>query len=391
MRRSAALVLFTEPFQFPPTLNLAEVLAARGWTVDVFGLRIPGVPTWSLRSEIRVYHLDRERSGLALRAQYAAFTAYCVAKGRANRYAGVVGYDMMGALPAYALARSAGAPFIYHIHDLAPAEVFAGIFYPTLKRAERGVARAATLVTLPQPERAALFRAEAGLSREPETVFNCPRLAWMPREGPAAAPGDFEQWRSRVGRVVLYQGGLAVHRGIDRLVESIPHWSFAGGLCLIGLSLERGVDALLRERARSLGVAERLYIHGPVSHAALPAYTARADVGVGVLLVGEDACAHPRFVNLKHLAGASNKIFEYMAAGLPIVSGRGAGFEALLQEPMHGLLCDGTDPRSIAAALNALFALDGMRETMARNNRLAFEHRFNYEAQVAPMLEAIGA
>lgn len=388
--RRVGLVLFTEPFQFPPTMQAASLLAEHGWEVDIFGLEIPHIPRSALPPGVHLHYFGPVRRGLALRWDYFRFMHWCRQHAARGGHRTFIGYDFMAAWPADVAARRSGGRLIYHNHDLMLKDQIRGGFYRTVKAMEHRAARRAAMVVFPQRERARLFQHEAGLTTMPQIAFNCPRRSWGQSPLPAA-PAEFLAWRERVGRVVLYQGGMAQHRGIETLLASVPGWQFAGGLCLLGLPLESGITRWIEKRADELGIRERLLLLPPCSHDALPALTCRADVGVGVMAVGDAVGDDPKYVNLRHLAGASNKIFEYMAAGLPILSPAGGGFTELIAEPQHGVVCDGTSPASIAGALNRLFHQPGLAAAIGQRNRAAFQEQFNYDVQLAPLLRLLEA
>lgn len=388
--RRVALILFTEPFLFPPTLHAASLLAERGWEVDLIGLRIASVPQGPVEKGVKLVYFDRVRKGVALRIQFARFLAWCAFRGRSRRYRTVIGYDIMGAAPAWCAARAAGAKLVYHNHDLVRAGGTKGLFYGAVKKAEMAVARGSDAVVFPQAERARIFWQEAGLRTPPFVVFNCPRRNWLSSDA-AKSPAWFSKWKQNVGDVVLYQGGLLRHRGLFALIDSMTEWKFKGGLCMVGLPLEPGIVEAMEARAREIGVADRFLIWPPLPHDELAGVTASATVGIGVINAGGPFDDERHYVNLLHLAGASNKIFEYMAAGLPIVSPRGGGFEALIREPEHGVCFDAPESGEIAAALNRLYSGPDRLAQIAKNNRDAFVERYNYDVQFRPIVDLIEA
>ena len=78
---------------------------------------------------------------------------------------------------------------------------------------------------------------------------------------------------------------------------------------LLFLGAEGNYAERLRVVAIEKGVAERVHLIGPVPLEALLSYTAQADIGVSLL---EDSCEN-------HRLALPNKLFEYLAAGLPVV------------------------------------------------------------------------
>jgi glycosyltransferase involved in cell wall biosynthesis len=93
--------------------------------------------------------------------------------------------------------------------------------------------------------------------------------------------------------------------------------------------------------------------------------------------------------NLRHLAGASNKVFEYMACGLPLLVPATAEFGALVEAPGLGELCRDSSPRALAAQISALLHDEKRRRAIGERGREAFLQRYHYEHQLVPVLERL--
>ena len=81
----------------------------------------------------------------------------------------------------------------------------------------------------------------------------------------------------------------------------------------------------LRARARERGVADRVFIHGRVLHHDVASYLCAADI-----LVNPLAITYPGSI--------SAKLYEYLAAGKPIVSSRGGANAEIITHEKNGLL-----------------------------------------------------
>ena len=74
--------------------------------------------------------------------------------------------------------------------------------------------------------------------------------------------------------------------------------------------------------------------------------------------------------------GLPNKIFEFLSAGLPILSSLRGEAEALLEEAGCGLTYSAREPASFAVALERLVADPGARHEMSRRAQAKFEKEF---------------
>jgi glycosyltransferase involved in cell wall biosynthesis len=279
------------------------------------------------------------------------------------------------------MARNSGARFAYHLHDLALPGSLSGVQRLLfLKAREHAAARGADLVVLPQPERAQLFAAEAQLKQPPLVALNCPPLDWPERTAPL--PEKVAALLQRWPKLVVYQGGLTRARGVKALIDSVAHWPADSALVLVG-DLDRHRDTRELERlARPLG--DRVFWTGLVPYGALPAVTRAARLGV-LLTPGVAAD-----INLHHLAGASNKVFEYLACGLPALVPDTPGFFELIEQPGHGQVCRDLSPPALARQIAALLDDDQFAK-MSAHNRAAFREKYHYEHQLRPVLERLDA
>lgn len=178
-------------------------------------------------------------------------------------------------------------------------------------------------------------------------------------------------------RVVLYHGGLFPDRGIEQLVEAIEAVDRVV-LVLMGYGV---LEAELRQAAMEVGLDGRVRFVPPVPPDELHAWVACADVVAMPI--------QPSTLN--HRLTTPNKLFEAMAAGVPLVASDLPGMSAIVRETRCGLLCDPTDPKSIAAALRELLdAPDAVRRAFGQRGLLAAHETYNWEAQAAVLLEEYG-
>ncbi len=169
-------------------------------------------------------------------------------------------------------------------------------------------------------------------------------------------------------RVVLYQGGFSHDRGIEQLFEAIRAIDDAV-LVLMGYGLQE--DAY-RELAASPELVGRVHLLPAVPPAELLSWVASADV-----------VAMPiQPTTLNHRLTTPNKLFEAMAAGVPVVASDLPGMAPIVRETGVGLVVDPTDPAAIASACREI--LDSSPEERAawRQRALEAAHAtYNWERQ----------
>jgi glycosyltransferase involved in cell wall biosynthesis len=82
----------------------------------------------------------------------------------------------------------------------------------------------------------------------------------------------------------------------------------------------------------------------------------------------------------------SNKLFEYMAAGLPVIVADMPGWRWMVEDLGCGVAVDPHDPPALAGAIEHLLAHPHQAEDMGRRGRAAVEARYNWNAEVGRLL-----
>jgi glycosyltransferase involved in cell wall biosynthesis len=257
-------------------------------------------------------------------------------RARAMRPDVVHANDIATLIPGYLAARLSGARLVYDTHEYAVGVPYRKAVWAwlaaTIERLLIGRCDAVITVSDGIAER---LQARYGLKERPTVVRNVPDLP-----PPASAPDLREQMEIGSAPLVLHQGAVAEGRGGGNLVRAVAEMDSAH---LLFLGADGAFAEGLVHLASELGVGERTHFHPPVGLTELLSYTTQADVGVSLL---EDTCDN-------HRLALPNKLFEYLAAGLPVVVSDLPEMRRLVSERQVGWVTDPGDPADIARALAA--------------------------------------
>jgi len=150
--------------------------------------------------------------------------------------------------------------------------------------------------------------------------------------------------------LAIYVGGLMPGRGLEQTIDAL---ALAPGIRLraIGPGTQE-YRAGLSERAAAAGVADRVELAAPVPPALLPA--ALADATVGLCLI-QPVCRSYELT-------LPNKLFEYAAAGVPVLASDLPVIAAVVRDNGLGEVVPAADARGIAAGLERLTEPSRRRE-----------------------------
>jgi glycosyltransferase involved in cell wall biosynthesis len=103
------------------------------------------------------------------------------------------------------------------------------------------------------------------------------------------------------------------------------------------------------------------------------------------LLAGMDAAVAP-YPQLPRFYFSPLKVYEYMAAGLPVVASRLGQLEGLIRHGVNGLLCPPGDATALAATLARLRADAGLRRQLGEMARATVLRQHTWDAAVGRIL-----
>ena len=257
-------------------------------------------------------------------------------------------------------------PVVYESHLYAPvfaatrSEILSGarsagaLKIGRLQRRERRVWRAADGYVATTGVLAGELKERFGVRPRVITASNGVRLA---RTRAYAAP-------RRTRRPVLaYAGHFYPWKGADVLVEALALLPQARGLFIGGQPGES--DRLrLEARVRALALHDRVTFVGLTPRREVPALLRQADV----LVLPTVDTPSARYTS-------PLKLFEYMAAGRPIVASDLLPLRELVSHGRTALLVTPGDPEALAAGVRSVLADPAAAESMAR---AAFEQAADY-------------
>ena len=370
--------LYAHPAAFPPVERAAQILRESGWQVRIVGAA--GLETDALAGRnldgLDVRLVTRGGQGVRQKLQYAWFLVTCALHLVRWRPHWVYVSDSF-ATPFGCLASAAGFRVVYHEHD-APIDEAHSAFVRAILAARRALLRRAAVVVTPNAARSAAVSDEAG-GRAVVTAWNCPRRAEI--------PSLHAEGRGKVPLRIIYHGSIGRDRPPFAIVDAMAR---AGGdteLEIAGYETvgSRGQVAETLRRADALGVAARVTASGPMPRAELLERAAAGHLGLSFMpTVG------PNF-NERTMAGASNKAFEYLACGLPLLVSDLPDWRELFVDRGVAFAADPGNAEGIARVIR--YAMDHREElaAMGKRGRSLVSGEWNYETQFRRVQDAMAA
>lgn len=271
-------------------------------------------------------------------------------------------------LPAGVSLAHQGACVIFDSHEDVPKQLASKHYLPRLVRSplacgwaqiERFAMRSLAGVVAATPSiHARLSR----YSTRSEVVRNYPLLREFPP--PRAMQSDRP--------TICYVGALTSARGLVELVEAVARCSTHPRLVLAGRFTEPG----LRDRLRVLPGWKLVEELGQCDRARITRVLEQSWIGLVTL--------HP---TPNHIESLPTKMYEYMAAGLPVIASDFPGWRSTVRDHHCGVLVDPTNADAIASAIDSLCADQSLRAYFGSNGRHAFEQSLNWEPELQRLVQ----
>jgi glycosyltransferase involved in cell wall biosynthesis len=273
-------------------------------------------------------------------------------------------------IPAIPVLRLRGARVIYDAHEDLPVQVRDKTYLPEATR--RVVALLARLLcwfadrTSSHVVAATPTIARRFTTTSTTVVHNYPELL------PVDTHTDYDERED----VIVYAGGISAARGAPQMVIAMgladlkPSWRLA----LIGHPNDKGYIAELER----LSGWDRIDHLGRLSPLESRTAIAQARIGLAVLQPTD-----------AYRDALPTKLFEYMAAGVPVVASDFPLWRSIVEGAGCGLLVDPTNPAATAAAIKQLVDDPVTARTMGERGRGAAQSRLNWHREATKLVTQV--
>jgi glycosyltransferase involved in cell wall biosynthesis len=262
------------------------------------------------------------------------------------------------------------AKVVYDVHEDVPEQILTKHWIPRLLRRplaevfnafEKLMARALDAVVV-----ATEGIAEKFARLKPIVIHNYPDLGMLPN--PSTRHGEGKE------KVLVYVGGISKIRGAIEMVQALENLNSAWDvrLDLIG----KFEPPELEQELQGLPGYQHVRFFGWLPWEEAWHHAQSAIVGLVLF--------HPA---PNHEKALPNKLFEYMAAGLPVVASNFPLWKEIVEGNRCGITVDPLDPKAIAQAIEYLLAHPEEARQMGENGRRAVEEKYNWEREKEKFLK----
>lgn len=360
----------------------ARTLADAGYPVTIIADGAPGLPTDEQRDGATVRRVARRGPNLPL-LRFVAHHWRLMAALRRTRPEILHAHDADALQSVGPVASRLGIPFVYDSHELWLGRTARGRsrLYDFLNRlwyrwVEGRYVPRASLVVVASP----------GLGPELERRYGVSGVASVPNypaEATEVAPRDLRGLLP-AGAIpvevplVLYLGGVMPHRGLEELIAAVAELPEAHLVCLgAGGGSTEAIDAEIRR----MNLGGRAHLVPPVPSEEVVPYAASATIGVSII----------QPASLSYRLALPNKLFQYMAAGIPVVASDFPDVRQVVEGSGAGIVVDPADPDAVAAAIRCLIEDPELARSMGAAGRRAVSERFNWQTSAETLLRGYRA
>ena len=275
-------------------------------------------------------------------------------------------------IPVALLLRFLGAKVVYDIHEDLPRTISYKRYIPaalknpvsrTVEFIENWASRRFSGLVTATSNVADRFK---GMNRNLVVLNNYPKR----EELVTPIPGH----HGKREPILVYVGmRISWARGADEMVRSMSLLApeLGAQLRLVG----NWDDAGMPQALSSVPGWERTTFVGPLGRPGVTKELERAAAGLVIL--------HPE---PNYVMSEPVKLFEYMAAGLPVIASDFPLCREIINQARCGLLVDPLDPREIASAITYLLTHPEEAEQMGQRGRQAVQEQYNWANEEKKLL-----
>lgn len=365
----------TDPLGYPPIINAAKLLAKNNAEVYLLGSPIKQLK-FSLphHNNIHFYSTRLRNHNFVSIGNYIEYCIKALLLTYKIRPNYVYVSDPLGAFPALMVAIIFRLKVIYHEHDSPTNESSLNL----IVRVSRSlIMKISKLVIFPNEKRGLIVQ------RSHKFNLNKLRVIWnTPLTSEIPSIYDLKEKKL----ILYYHGTITPERLPENLLAAIKKFQGSVELRVVGYEVPSAIGyvekLMLRWNDKDNKIIEYLGLVESREDL-LQCATNNAHVGVALMPLNSSD------INMKHMLGASNKAFDYMACGLPLIISEIPDWENLFVKDGFGKSCD---PFSIESLENVIkWYLDNveLRSAMGKKAYSKIKNDWNYDNHFNPIIKFI--
>ena len=282
-------------------------------------------------------------------------------------------HDLTALVLAFFAAKKIGAKTVYDSHEFWPKKTnfylnFLRKFYGTLKTPLESflegyiISRVDKVITV-NDSIAGLLSKYYKISK-PLVIYNYPVV-----KSKIKLRSDYLRKRLNLSdkdKIALYLGGINKYRGLENLIRCVQFLSTNVKVAIVGYGyLKQRLINMIDE----LSLKKRIYVLDAVKPNEVLDLASSADIGVSPI----------QNASVSYYYSSPNKVFEYLASGLPIAVSDFPEMKKIIKEDDVGATFDPEDPKDIARAIKEIFSDETKYKQMKENALKAAKEKYNWE------------
>lgn len=178
-------------------------------------------------------------------------------------------------------------------------------------------------------------------------------------------------WNIRKSEI-SYVGGISTIRGIHQIVDALQYVTTDVKMNLIGGVNEHN----LLEKVKQRPGWKKVTYHGILDRVQVSGILSQSKIGIVTFLNAPN-----------HTDAQPNKMFEYMSAGIPIITSNFPLWEEIVEGNRCGVTVNPEDPREIAKAIDNILSNDELAHQMGKNGKAAVLDIYNWKKEEIKLIE----